>query len=315
MKTQRYRLRISGLGDEGLIKAGTLRLVLDALLTTAERTTRLLATGTGGGRGPRPQWLDSTMDFTVTGVTGLKSGSTILGVEAPLLGETAYEQFSQEASWTKQPSLEETAVDLAAQSINETQDDDPVGDYFDSSVLEAILKFRKAARVAGVCYEMVPQDTAHGRFVLEDSTCEAIKERLKDMPAPRSFIVSGRLEKIKHRNGCFRLLLSSKARLFGRLDTASLDLDALSPLWGKQATVEGMVHFKANGEPRLIEARRISYGLEGDSVFEKMPSGEIEKSQNPFRVQPKQFGAFDPIELAGTWPGDEPVEDLLAQLD
>ena len=48
MKTQRYKLRISGLReDEGKIKMATLQRVVDAFLTTAERTTRLLATGAG----------------------------------------------------------------------------------------------------------------------------------------------------------------------------------------------------------------------------------------------------------------------------
>ena len=313
MNTQRYQLRISGLKEvEGQIKAVTLRRVMDALLSTAERTTRLLATGAGSGKGARPQWLDATIDFTIT---GLKSGSTIFDAEAPRLGETDYEQFAQADLWSKQPSLDETALDLVAQAINETQMDNPVGDYFDSSVLEAILKFRKAAGVAGVRYEMIPQGTAHGQFALDDSACSHVKKRLNDIPTPRSFVVSGRLDEIKHGSGRFRLLVSQKSVLFGRLDAASLSVEALRPLWGKQITVEGMVHFKANGEPRLIEARRISSRLEGDSVFEGMPSVEIQKSHDLFPVQRKPFGAFDPIELAGAWPGDEPIEDLLAQLD
>lgn len=312
MKTQRYQLRISGLKeDEGQIKMATLRRVMDALLVTAERTTRLLATGAGSGRGARPQWLDATIDFTIT---GLKSGSTIFDIEAPQLSETAYAQFVQEDLWSKQPSLDETALDLVAQSINETQTNNPIGDYFDSSVLEAILKFRQAAGVVGVRYEMIPQDTAHGQFELDDVTCTYVKERLNDIPAPRSFIVSGRLDEIKHGNGRFRLLVSQKSALFGRLD-ASLSVEALRPLWGKQTTVEGMVHFKANGQPRLIQARRISGRLEKDVVFEEMPSIEVQKSHDLFSGQRKQVGGFDPIELAGAWPGDEPIEDLLAQLD
>ena len=313
MNTQSYQLRISGLReDEGQIKAATLWRILDALLTTAERTTRLLATGAGSGKGARPRWLDATINFTIT---ELKSGSTIFGIEAPQLGETACEQFAQADLWSKQPGLDETALDLAAQAINETQMDNPVGDYFDSSVLEAILKFRKAAGVAGVRYEMIPQGTAHGQFALDDSACSHVKKQLNDIPAPRSFVVSGRLDEIKHGSGRFRLLVSQKSVLFGRLDAASLSVEALRPLWGKQTTVEGMVHFKANGQPRLIEARRISSRLEGDSVFEGMPSVEIQKSHDLFPVQRKQFGAFDPIELAGAWPGDEPIEELLAQLD
>ena len=313
MKTQHYQLRISGLKeDEGQIKMATLRRVMGALLTTAERTTRLLATGAGSGKGARPQWLDATLDFIIA---GLKPGSTIFDIEAPQLSETACEQFAQADLWNKQPGLDETALDLVAQSINETQTDNPIGDYFDSSVLEAILKFGKAAGITGVRYEMTPQGTAQGRFALDDATCSYVKERLNDIPAPRSFIVSGRLDEIKHGTGRFRLLVSEKSELFGRLDAGSLSVEALRPLWGKQTTVEGMVHFKVNGEPRFIEARRISSQLEGDRVFEEMPSVETKKSLDLFPAQRKQFGAFDPIELAGAWPGDEPIEELLAQLD
>ncbi len=313
MKTQRYQLRISGLREvEGQIRASTLRRILDALLATAERTTRLLATGTGSGKGAKPHWLDATIDFTIT---ELKSGSTIFGIEAPQLRETAREQFAQADLWSKQPSLDETAIDLVARSIHETQMEDPAGDYFDSSVLDAILKFRKAGGVAGVRYEMIPQGAARGKFALDDATCAYARVRLDNIPAPRSFVVSGRLDEIRHGNGRFRLLVDRNSALLGRLDAASLSVEALRSLWGKQATVEGMVHFKANGQPRFIEARRIGGRLEGDSVFEGMPSVEIQKSHDLFPVQRKQFGAFDPIELAGAWPDDEPIEDLLTQLD
>ena len=75
------------------------------------------------------------------------------------------------------------------------------------------------------------------------------------------------------------------------------------------------MHFKANGQPRFIEAHGISSRLEGDSVFEGMPSVKIQKAHDLFPVQRKQFGAFDPIELAGAWPGDEPIEELLTEID
>jgi hypothetical protein len=46
--------------------------------------------------------------------------------------------------------------------------------------------------------------------------------------------------------------------LLGRLHTEFLSGESLRPLWGHPATVEGMVHFKLNGQPRFIEARKIS---------------------------------------------------------
>lgn len=73
--------------------------------------------------------------------------------------------------------------------------------------------------------------------------------------------------------GRFRLLLDGGA-LPGRLDRTHLDVELLRPLWGMRTTVQDAVHFKSNGLPRLIEARRISAHVEGDMIFETMPVAE-----------------------------------------
>lgn len=64
----------------------------------------------------------------------------------------------------------------------------------------------------------------------------------------------------------------------------------IAPLWGKQITVEGMVHFKANGQAKLIKARRISSRLEKDGVFEEMPSAEVQEPHNFFRTEWSKSG-------------------------
>ena len=316
MNTQQYRFRLRGLREaDGRIKAANLSRVLDALVQTAERTTRLIATGKGSAKGTRPKWLDATVDFTIT---GLESGSTILGMEAPRLGDAAYSEFSQQNLWAAGPSLDETALDLAARAVEEIQEiqtSDPAGDYFDSAVLEAILRFRKAAGANGVSYELIPLSGARGRFMLDDRTCMRVRERLDDIPAPRAFIVSGRLDEIKHRSGRFRLVTGNGSQLLGRLDSAALDAEMLRPLWGRQATVEGFVYFKANGQPRFIEARRISYRQEGDDVFEAMPSAEASQSRMLTSIQDKHAQPTRFMDLWGAWPGDEPVNELLDQLD
>ena len=123
------------------------------------------------------------------------------------------------------------------------------------------------------------------------------------------------LDGIKHGNGRFRLVVGQRAVLFGRVDQTSLDVEVLRPLWGKHTTVEGIVHFKVNGQPRIIIARRISSHQRGDVVFEEMPTVDAEDSHALFPVTRKEAKVFDPIQLAGAWPGDEPIEQLLAQLD
>ena len=182
MKTQRYQLRISGLKeDEGQIKMATLRRVMEALLVTAERTTRLLATGAGSGRGAKPQWLDATIDFTIT---GLKSGSTIFDIEAPQLSETAYAQFVQEDLWSirKLPSCRRNCV-LATwsyqPSIKMRKADRPIpfaGDYFayPGCLVEADSQDSGAGKTTWSCRcaHPRPNDRRQDIFAHDASGCQ-----------------------------------------------------------------------------------------------------------------------------------------------
>ena len=138
---------------------------------------------------------------------------------------------------------------------------------------------------------------------------------MNKIPTPESYIVTGRLVKIDYNSGRFRLLMNQGSSLSGKICDESLNVEALRPLWGKQITVQGMVHFKANGQARLIEVRRISSRLEKDGVFEEMPSVEIQQPHDLFSDRIELVRNFDPIQLSGAWPGNEPIKELLKQLD
>ena len=314
MNTHRYQLRLTGLHEhEGQIKASHLRSVLDALIKMAESATRFLAAGEGGRKGPRPGWLQASVDFTIT---GLNPGSTVLDIEAPHLGETAREEFFEGESRPEQPRFDDTALDLAAFAIEEAGAGNSQGERFDTAVLEAILKLRKAGGDTAVCYELIPQGSARGRFRLAENVCVRLNERLNTIVAPKAFVVSGRLDEIKYGgNRGFRLWLPEARHLPGRLHPDFLDIEALRPLWGKRVTVEGTLHFRANGLPRFIQARRVSRFTEGDDCFEEMPAMDIPGSQGLTSAQERQARSSNFMELWGSWPGDEPIDELLAQLD
>ena len=314
MNAHRYRLCLTGLNEhKGQIKASRLGRVLDALTKMAESATCFLATGEGSRKGPRPGWLRASVDFTIT---GLNPGSTVLDIEAPHLGETAHEEFFKGESRPEQPRFDDTALDLAAMAIEEAGAGNSQGDRFDSAVLEAILKFKKAGGNTGVCYELVPQGTARGRFKLAEDLGVQLNQRLKSMMAPKAFVVSGRLDEIQYGGrGRFRLWLSDGRRLPGRLHPEFLHIEALRPLWGKRVTVEGTVQFRGNGLPQFIKARRVSRFAEGDVCFEETSTIDFPEPQGLTSAQERQARSANFMELWGSWPGDEPIDELLAQLD
>ena len=304
-----YQLQLSGLPEnKGQIKAKRLLRVVEALVETAERATRLSVTGEGKARGPRPGWLNAAVDFTIT---GLEKGSTVIGLRSPSFGEAAPCLFAQPDFWCEKPGPDDTALDLAALAIEEAGTDSPDGDRFDGSVLESILKFSRSGGAHGINYKLVPRGSARGKFTLNEDLCARVRQQLESMPRPKAFVVTGMLDEIKHGGGRFRLLLEGNSYILGRLNADFPDVEALRTLRGRPTTVEGMVHFKVNGQPRLIEARKISPRLEGDCVFEKMP----ESGQKPESFFKRPTRAADIDNLAAAWPGDESVEELLAELD
>ncbi len=177
------------------------------------------------------------------------------------------------------------------------------------------------SRILGEC-EALTSQVQHGKQeITTDQASISIPAHL--IPAPRAVVVSGYLDEIGHGLRRFRLLMGGGS-LQGRLGRGNLDVELLHPLRGKRATVQGIVHFKSNGQPHFIEARRIS----GDKVFETMPVAEIggggqvadvltgsDRIGSVSRGSAKAIRRVDPLVLWGAWPGDEPIEELLAQLD
>ena len=245
------------------------------------------------------------MDCTVT---GMEPGSTTLSIRAPKLGD-AHEELAQQDFWLQQPDVQDTALDLGARAIADAKNPDGNGEHYDSSILEEILRLGRAAGAEDVRYELIPPYPGTQRCVLAPSDCPRIRERRAMIPAPRAFVVSGRLDEIRHGLGRFRLLMGGGRWLAGQLDRSELDVELLRPLWGKRATVQGIVHFKPNGQARVIEARRISRRAEGDTIFENMPVARTGEQEIPLADAPaKAIRHVDPMILWGVWPGDEPIE-------
>ena len=314
MSTKRYQFRFHGLDEHGgEIKAADLARTLSALHKVAESATTLLASGEGRRKRIKPAWLAAATDFTVTGLT---SGSTVVAITSTRLGDAPRSPFGRGELLPSYPGIEadDTALDLAARAIREAQAPDSPGDCFDSAVLDDILELGKSVRTGEVTYSLSLRGVAEPNFVLSRGACSRIVERKQTIPVPRAFIVTGRVEQIAHTRGQFLLAVSTgRDHLHGRLHADANDVGLLQPFWGKQATVQGIVHFKANGQPRMIEAQRISAGQEGDSLFAEVPYNELASKARPEGAQ-RSARTAKPMDLVGTWPGDEPVEELLQAL-
>lgn len=317
MKSRTYALRVRGLDSrDGEIRWTALEEVLGRLRRVADRVTRLRATGVSTAGGARPKWLEDTLDFTIT---GLRAGSTTLGCRAPCLRETARDQFGRLTLWSdhEPPDLNDTSLDLvsdAFRSLTRKDGSEAASDgHYDRPVVEAMVAFGKACGAPGVGYTLARDDAAGLGFEWNDAVRARAEQRLEQLPSPQAYVVTGRLDRIQHAHGRFSMQLKDGRSLPGQLDLEEVGVETLRPLWGRDATVTGMVHFRSNGTPRTIVARHLMPYNEADDIFESLP-----RSVAPGAIAPEvdeHSGEFDWDSIRGAWPGDETIEELLDQLD
>ena len=274
---------------------------------------RLQPAPAAAGRGTGPPLPASAAEATWT--AGIQAGSTGFRFEAPWLSEAAPEQFAVPSLWGQAFPAEATALDLVADAIQESQSSSPSGERFDASVLAAVVEMTKVPGNPEVRCELIPHGFANASFALDRAARERIQGLLDAIPSPQTSLVTGRLDAIKHEGGRFQIVLDQGARLPGRLDSDALDKEVLRPLWGREATVMGTVRFRPNGRPQFIEARRITAHDAGDEVFAELPDAEPVPSRTLFPRPSSSEEYARPRDLAGAWPGNETVEELLVQLD
>ena len=157
-------------------------------------------------------------------------------------------------------------------------------------ILEEILRLGRAAGAEDVRYELIPPYPGTQRCVLAPSDCPRIRERRAMIPAPRAFVVSGRLDEIRHGLGRFRLLMGGGRWLAGQLDRSELDVELLRPSLGEaryssgdralQAERPGTGHRGSANQPKrrrrrhLREYARRTHGRARDSPRRRSSQGD-----------------------------------------
>lgn len=312
MKPVKYQLTLKGLASAGgTIPLKALRDVCDLLVEAAERGLRLAVEGTSVKRGRLPAWLSKSLDLKLT---GLKKGSTVLAIEAPLLEETAREQIRQQDFWYVVPKPEDTALTLLARSIHDTTAEVLDSDAYDAGILESLLQFKSFLKSSAEKVELRCVSRPREHFTVGEQELTKIERLKAKTPQPRAFVVSGLFDVIEHNKRRFQLVLSNGESLPGTIDTEHLDIEHMRQFWGKKVTLKGTVHFRPSRKPRLIEAQVIKPMEPGEEVFETLPE---EPSQIEFVNLVRETAAAKNDwlkEVWGKWPGNEPIEDLLAAL-
>lgn len=135
-------------------------------------------------------------------------------------------------------------------------------------------------------------------------------QRSTEIIKSRAYTVSGILDGIDNRDDKFLLRIDSQKSLLVHVDPEKVRFERLGSLCGKPTTVEGIVHFRANGEPKFIYARRIGVKSSKHDLFKRQPTGAIDDSERLNKA-----ANFKLSTLWGKWPGNETFEELIEILE
>ena len=289
--------------------ASELMELLNNLQQAGQRGLRLLLDGASVKRGTVPLWLETSTDFLIT---GFSKGSTVIEVEAPALGDIVEQEMMQTDFWREMPGPDDSIFSVLQKSLLDAESENLDSDRFDRGVLDSFSHFGRFFRQAD-SLEITRKDGKDPAFTITPASVEHIEKLRSKTPEPQTMVISGKLEQITYKTGRFLLDLPGGTQLRGRVHPEFLDAEDLRDLWGKKVSVKGPVHFKPSGTARFVDAEILKLMEHSEEIFERLPVAI--QMEVPFAgLTYTSKATVDVSEIWGQWPGDESIEELLADL-
>jgi hypothetical protein len=299
--------------DKGTISLSLLTKISEQLVKISESTLRLYIEGSSQlKRGKMPEWLYESIDFRLTGI---KKGSTVLTVEAPVLSDTLksiqYPLFNELGN---EDYSKDTALSLAMLAYQKAISDERTTDLLDKSLLGEMMTFKEILAKGDGQIEM--DCPSNGRkLILNKKSFDQIRKLEDTTPAPLKIKLSGKLDVLKHTHSMVEIVARQK-RVKVKLPE-KVNFDELKPLFGKNVTITGIANYNPAYQLVSIMLLDIKGEDEPDSFFRNIPS-LIKETTDIKQLIAKQkytgiqksafFGLVDELAI------DEPLDELLASL-
>lgn len=272
-------------------------------------SVRMTIEGTSAHVGAPPGWLRRASDVRFLGLSEGIESSTILHLQAPILGEAAKEVYAQGTLWDTRPAPEETAVNILGHITREVRLGNPDSTFFDRHLLK---QFSHSTRLfqRRLTWIDVPE---RGELIRLDREVAAKATELTDRtPLPRQVRVVGHLDMIRHSTRSFEMLLQGGAAVRGVLENGE-HMDVLKSLLGKTVLVVGKAVYRPSGSLLRIDAQAVATGAGESAVFEKVPF-PIRHRPPATRLRVSEHSKRGVPGFFGKWPGEETDEELLDML-
>jgi hypothetical protein len=313
LKSIDYKVNILGLkSKKGSISISALKEITDAFLKGSDRVLRLFVEGRSTKSGKNPEWLKKSLDFTITGI---KAGSTVIELEAPVLKEAIPGQIIQRKLAENSIGPDDTALTLLSRSISDAAAENMESDYFDPGVLDALLSFSTITNKYAKELKVTSKTKVGDNFRISSEEIKTIKKIKIETPGPHTIVIAGFFNLIEHSNRRFQLKLEGGKSVEGIMDPSFVGSENMRELWGKKVTVKGKALYKPSGNLRSLEAQLVKPFEPGDKILQKIPKVRKRAKLAEEFLTERRSNSEALRKIWGKWPGDEPIEELLALLE
>lgn len=275
-----YDIKIKGnKNDDGSIEFDRLSSLAD---TTKEIATKSLMLQLRGYSDVKPDAkIRKALDIRLESLTGNKEDGTSMTIDCDHFSETI-KRVQLDFFKPKEQLLQATPMSLVIQSFHNALSDNRSETDIDKPLLKSLLKFKKNF----ISNEEVFYLANRGTVPELELTKEDFKKisLLEDsIPEPTNEIVNGKLDEIKVSKGKLGLQTTQGiVTLIAKNDTT---LNNILQFVGKEITISGLAHYKANGQLSFIEVVDYSEPKSSDLYFSRKPNAMNAEQQLLFQIK------------------------------
>lgn len=314
-KTIRHTVKLQGFDlENGKISFSLLAKLNEQLLRLSESTLRSFVIGNSSlKRGKQAEWLTQSLDFNLS---GLKSGSTILEVDAPMLKDTlGAMQVPLFGDLPVDDVTSNSALGLGLYAFEKAMQGDVNSFILDKHLLKEMRQFGKFLNKRGSSIEVSTGKKAKV-IKLKKEVIEKIKTIEDNTPASIKTKVTGVLDMMKHSNHQLELLVDGTKRIRAILND-QLAVSDLTAFFGKELTVSGIANYNPSGDVISFEISGYKSANKKETYFNQLPVPLFEETDLKRIAQQQNYKGYqaDKVKkIVDKMEVEDSLEDLLAAL-
>jgi len=302
--------------ENGKISFSKFSELQESLTALAEGAVLNLVEGRGRpGRGKKPKWLQETLDFQIT---GLKSGSTILEIEATEIGQL-YQ--TKEYGIVDDPEFEkllnESAFGLAGIVYDKAINQPESSVLLDKYLLQKITAFNKLLDNDNSEISLISNGHSRVRTVtINKKMLERVRVTEQSTRENVKTSVIGILDVMRHKKEQMEIVTDGDKRIRA-FPGSNLKIKNLKSYFGEKVRVTGLANFKPDGHLKFIEILDIQKADIEDRVAEELTLTNFKDIDLKRLVKEQKWQGFNEGQFKQTIKDmevEETPEELLEML-